>query len=118
MCKTCLVVAGVRVCASGGSATTNGFGLASGGHIIVPSSFFFPSLAAAVRVTQVRRGAFEHARITSVIIHHHVRILWSSRFSFCKSFSSISFECDSELMRIESKAFSSPLESVTIPRHV
>jgi hypothetical protein len=120
MCKVCLVVAGVKVCASGGSATTNGLGLASGGHIIVPSSVFFSSLTAALRVTQVGRGAFEHARIASVIIHCHIRVLCSSCFSFCKSLSSISFECTSELIRIKSGAFDSPssLESTTIPRHV
>jgi hypothetical protein len=113
-----LVVAGIRVCASGGSATTNGLGLASDGHIIVPSSVLFPSLTAALRVTQVGGGACEQARITSVIIHRHVRILCSSCFVFWKSLASISFECDSQLIRIESKAFSSSPESITIPRHV
>jgi 1-acyl-sn-glycerol-3-phosphate acyltransferase len=107
------------VCTSGGSAMTNRLGSASGGHIITPLSAFFPSFAAALRVTQVGCGAFEHARITSVIIHRHIRIFCSSCFSFCRSLSSISFECDSELIRIESKAFSSSsLESITIPRHV
>jgi hypothetical protein len=118
MCKACLVVAGVRPCASGRSAITNGLDLVSGGHAIVPSSVFVPSLAAVLGVTQVGRSAFEHARITSVIIHRHVQILCSSCFSFYKSLSSISFECDLELTRIESKAFSSSLESITIPRHV
>jgi hypothetical protein len=72
MCKACLVFAGVRGCASGGSAGTKGLGLASGGDIIVPLSVFFPLLAAVLCVTQVARSAFDHARITSVIIHHYV----------------------------------------------
>jgi Pyruvate/2-oxoacid:ferredoxin oxidoreductase delta subunit len=115
MCKTCLVVTSIKVYASGGLATTNGLGFASGSHIIVPSSVFLPSLAAALRVTQGGRGAFEHARTTSVIIHGNVRVLCLSCFSFCKSLSSISFECASELIRIEPYAFDSSLESITIP---
>jgi hypothetical protein len=93
-------------------------GSASGGHSIVPSSVFFPLFAAALRVTQIGRGVFEHARITLVIIHRHVRVLCSLCFSFYKSLSSILFVCDSELIRIASKVFSSSLESITIPRHV
>jgi hypothetical protein len=58
-------------------------------------------------------------RITSVIIHRNVRVLCSSCFSFCKSFSLISFECASELIRIESGAFdSSSFESITISHSI
>jgi hypothetical protein len=54
-----------------------------------------------------------------IIIPRHVQILCSSCFLYCKSFSSISFETDSELACIESYAFcDSFVKSITIPGHV
>jgi hypothetical protein len=52
-------------------------------------------------------------------ISNDIEILGSSCFSFCKSLSSISFESNSQLTRIESNAFSySSLESIVIPSSV
>jgi uncharacterized membrane protein len=115
-----LVVAGVEVCASGGSATAIRLGLNSGGQIIVPSSVFFPSLAATVGVTKLGRDAFQNTRIASITIPRHVQILCSECFSHCNSLSSISFGTDSELTHIKSTVFffCSSLKSITIPRHV
>jgi hypothetical protein len=36
---------------------------------------------------------------------HHVQTLWLLCFSYCNSFSSVSFEMDSELAQIEAKTF-------------
>jgi hypothetical protein len=120
MSEAHLVVAGVRVCASGGSVTVTELDPGSGGDTIVPSSAFFPSLTATLDVIQIGPGAFAHVRITSITIPRHVQILCSQCFSNCRSFSSISFETDSELTRIESQAFWNccSLKSITIPRHV
>jgi hypothetical protein len=118
--EACSVVARVEVCASGGSATAIGLDFGSGGPIIVPLSAFFPSLAATLCVTRVGGHAFDSKRITSVAIPRHVQFICSSCFSHCKSLSSISFEIESELTRIELYAFypCSSLKSITIPRHV
>jgi hypothetical protein len=48
MSDTRFAVAGVGVYASGGSAIATESGLGSGCNIIVPSSVFFPSLAATL----------------------------------------------------------------------
>jgi hypothetical protein len=64
MSEACLAVAGVEVCASGGSATVVGLGLDSDGPIIVPSSVCFPSLAATLGVFQLRRNVFAHTWIS------------------------------------------------------
>jgi hypothetical protein len=53
------------------------------------------------------------------MIPFNIEIICSSCFSYCKSLSSISFENDSRLRRIESDAFfASALESITIHRGV
>jgi hypothetical protein len=52
-------------------------------------------------------------------IPHHIEILGSSCFGVCESLSSIIFEADSRLKRIESMAFSkSSLQSIVLPRSV
>jgi hypothetical protein len=43
--------------------------------------------------------------LKSIKIPYHVQILCSGCFAYCKSLSSISFEIDSELTRIETEAF-------------
>jgi hypothetical protein len=53
-----LVVAGVRVCASGESAIAIGLDSAVSGQTIIPSSVFFPSLAATLGVTQLAGQVF------------------------------------------------------------
>jgi hypothetical protein len=69
--------------------------------------------------TRIGTGAFTGELITPISTPRHVQILCSSRFSHCKSLSSISFEADSELTRIGSNAFTdSSVKSITIPRHV
>jgi hypothetical protein len=120
MSEVWVIVAGLGFSVSRGSATAIEFDLGSGPDIIVPSSVFFPSLAATLRVTRVVHHLFERTRITWVTIPRHVQILCSYCFPYCKSLSSISFETDSELTHIESNAFysCSSLESITIPRHV
>jgi hypothetical protein len=56
---------------------------------------------------------------STIIISSDIEILGSSCFSSCKSLSSISFESNSRLNRIESNAFSSSsLKSISIPRNV
>jgi predicted metal-binding protein len=56
---------------------------------------------------------------SNITISSDIEILGSSCFSNCKSLSSISFESNSRLTRIESSAFSnSSLESIAIPRNV
>jgi hypothetical protein len=101
MSETRSVVAGVEVCAEGASANAVGVDFGSGWHIVLPSPFFFPSLAAAFGITQFGRRAFDARRITSMSIPHHVQILRSSCFSSCKSLSSISFETNSDLTCIK-----------------
>jgi hypothetical protein len=87
--------------------------------IVIPALVFFPWMVAPLDVTQIGPRAFESTRITSTLIPRHVQILCSSCFSDCKSISSISFETESELIHIDSKAFHncSSLKSITIPHH-
>jgi hypothetical protein len=119
MSETHLIVAGVEVFPSGRSAIATSLALSSCRQSVVPSSVFFPSLAATVRVTQLGGRAFENTGNTWVTIPCHVQILCSFCVSDCKSLSSISFETESELTRIESSAFySCSLKSITIHRHV
>jgi hypothetical protein len=81
-------------------------------HFVVKSDFFLDSSH-----TQLIRYFGKRWNIT---IPRYVQILCSSCFSYCESLSSISFMTDSELTRIESKAFysCSSLNSITIPRYV
>jgi hypothetical protein len=122
MSESSLAVARVRLRVSRGSATATGpdSELSSRGNIVVPSSVFVPSLAATVWVTRIGDRAFQECPIKSIAIPHHVQILCSYCFPYCKSLSSISFEKDSELARFESCAFYCclSLKSITIPRHV
>jgi hypothetical protein len=56
---------------------------------------------------------------SEVEIPRHVEIIGSSCFSYCKSLSSITFESNSLLTRIESESFyKSSLSSILIPRNV
>jgi hypothetical protein len=113
-----LVVAGVRFRVSQGSPTATGWDLELGlrGAIIIPSSIFFPSSAAALCITRINSDGLGRKRIQSITIPRHVQIRCSSCFSNCKSISSIEFETDSELTGIKSNAFKrSSLKSITIP---
>jgi hypothetical protein len=93
--------------------------LASGHDVIVPSSTFFPSLAANLWVANIGRGSFYSEPITSIIIPRDGESLCLTCFSNCQSLSSISFENDSRLKCIESYAFhDSALKLITIPRNV
>jgi ribosomal protein L32 len=118
MAQTCRVIAGLKVYISGGSATATRLDL--GGNIVVPSSAFFPSLPATLGITRIGRNRFQGTLDMFITISRHVQILCSRCFSSCESLLSISFEIDSELMRIESYAFysCSSLKSITIPHHV
>jgi hypothetical protein len=107
MSEVCLVVAGIEICAPGGSATVTGSYLKLLGAVIISPSIFFPSPAARLCVTRVWLGVFQNRRITLMLISRQVQILWSSCVSHGKSFSLVSFETDSELAFIKSKAFSS-----------
>jgi hypothetical protein len=102
MSRADVVIAGVNVRVAAESATF--IGLASG-DVIVWSSAFFPSLAASLRVANIDRGSFENQPITSIIIPRNAESLCSSCFADYRSLSSISFENDSQLKRIHSKAF-------------
>jgi hypothetical protein len=115
-----LVVAGVEICASYGLATASRLGSVSGGHIIIPSSAFFASLAATPEVTRLGCRACDNTLILSVAISRHVEILGSSCFSSFTSLSSIVFETESELTGIKSNAVYCcySLESIPIPHHV
>jgi hypothetical protein len=124
MSEAFLVVAGVTLRVSRGSATVTGsdlkLELSLGDVTIVPSSIFFPSPAAALGVTRIHPRAFHSTRTTSMLVSRHVQIPCSECFSQCESLSSISFETDSELTHIKSNAlsFCSSLQSITIPRHL
>jgi hypothetical protein len=122
MSEASLVVTGVRfrICRGSATATVLDLDLDLSDGIIVPSSVFVPSRAAALGVTRIDPLAFGGRRIKSMVILRHVQILCPSCFSSCESLSSISFETDSELTRIESDAFSfcPSLKSFTIPHHV
>jgi hypothetical protein len=79
MSEARLVVAGVEICASGGSATAAQLGLGSGGQIIVPSSVFFPSLA-AIRgdlTGTLGRDAVAYSSVTGCL--HEAYLLSSSQ---------------------------------------
>jgi hypothetical protein len=118
MSEDLLVVAGVRVRASGGSARATGLrsDSCSEGGIIVPCSVFSPPLAATLDVTRIGPCAFLCEKVTGAIIPCHVRILCSQCFSHCQSLSSISFEMDSELTRVEARAcLGTNLSLVVVP---
>jgi hypothetical protein len=69
-------------------------------------------------VTQIGSRAFESTRIIYITIPRHVQILCSYCFSSCKSLSSISFETESELTRIEAGAvYCTSLPSVLVPEN-
>jgi hypothetical protein len=111
------VVAGVRIDVSGRTATAAKLNFGAGGNIIAPSSVFFPCLAEKLAVTQIGDRAFDKASIISITIPRHVQILCSLCFSHCESLSSISFETDSELTRIEAGAFAGTnFDCVIVPR--
>jgi hypothetical protein len=68
MSDACLVVAGIEICASGGSATAVASDVDLGAYITVPWSVLFPSQFETVGATQLHLRAFENTRITSVTI--------------------------------------------------
>jgi hypothetical protein len=55
-----------------------------------------------------------------ISISRQIQVLYLSCFAYCESLSSVSFEIDSELIYIESNAFSScsSIKSITIPPHI
>jgi hypothetical protein len=67
-------------------------------------------------LTHIESNAFYGcSSLKSITISRHVQILCSGCFYYCKSFSSISFETNSELTRIEAGAFAdTPLSSVVV----
>jgi hypothetical protein len=60
-----LLVVGVSICASGGSATVTGLDQVS--ELIVPSSISFPSLTATQKVARVGRGAIERLQLSESV---------------------------------------------------
>jgi hypothetical protein len=101
MSNAAFAVAEIWLQVSRESADAIQLSLCPTGGIIIPSSVFFPSPAAALSITQIDPRAFQRTRITSMLIPRHVQILCSECFSDCESLSSISFEIHSELTRIE-----------------
>jgi hypothetical protein len=68
---------------------------------------------------QIDSDTFAHSSIVSIVIPSRVEVLGKSCFTFCLELSSISFESNAQLMRIESSVFSpSSLESFEIPHGV
>jgi hypothetical protein len=55
-------------------------------------------------LTRIKSNAFSNSALNSIIIPRHAQILCSFCFAFYESLSSISFETDSELTRIEANA--------------
>jgi hypothetical protein len=103
MSKTYVVIARIDVYVAPGSATV--VGLASGDHVIVSSSAFFPFLAASLRAANIGRRSLDSRPIKWITIPRNVESLCSSCFENCRSLSSISFEDDSRLKLTESKTF-------------
>jgi hypothetical protein len=56
-------------------------------------------------LTRIESTASSFSSLKSITIPRHVQILCSECFSHCASLSSISFERESELARIEARAF-------------
>jgi uncharacterized protein YuzB (UPF0349 family) len=75
------------------------------------------------RLTRIESFAFSSSSssssLQSILIPRNLKILESKCFSHCYSLSSITFESNSRLTRIESEVFSSlSLQSIVIPRNV
>jgi hypothetical protein len=67
----------------------------------------------------IESWAFSDCALKTITIPRHVEILGSSCFAHCASLSSISFEADSELTRIEAGAFAATsVSSVVIPKSI
>jgi hypothetical protein len=66
----------------------------------------------------IKPNAFQSSSLESIEIPRNVEILGSSCFHDCESLSSISFESNSRLTRIESEALGLPWFSVTIPSNI
>jgi hypothetical protein len=94
------------------SVTLSSISIESGNEIFVIENDFLIDI--------LHHKLIQNFSESSVIeIGMNIEILGSSCFSNCESFSSITFESDSHLTRIESEAFSfSSLKSILIPRNV
>jgi hypothetical protein len=100
-----------------------------------PGTFFTPCILSSISIESgSERFVIENDFLIDILDHKLIRdfsksptieigmnieILGSKCFSSCKSLSSITFESNSHLTRIESEAFSySSLQSIVIPRNV
>jgi hypothetical protein len=88
-------------------------------NISISSCVFDPVRGKSCPVTRIALGSLEYTFIRSVTIPRTVQILRTNCFSRCWSLENISFETNSQLRCIESRAFyNSFLKSITIPHHV
>jgi hypothetical protein len=91
----------------------------SGKDIFISSHVFVPVRGKSCPVTRIAPDSFKYGSVKSVTIPRTVQILESSCFEDCKFLESVSFEPDSQLVCIKSKAFwCSSLRSITIPLRV
>ncbi|MDR0662005.1 MAG: leucine-rich repeat domain-containing protein [Holosporales bacterium] len=88
-------------------------------NVSVSSCVFVPAYGRCCFVTGIAENCFRYTSVKDIVIPGTVQILGSSCFEGCKSLTSVSFETDSQLRRIEVRAFHrSSLKSITIPRNV
>jgi hypothetical protein len=113
-----VVVGGVKFERRGGAAVATG--LVSGSSLKLPEFIRFGGKPEdLLPLREIGKRAFADSSIKSVVIPRQVETLGWSCFDGCESLSSISFESDSRLQRIESSVFSnSSLKSISIPRNV
>ncbi|MDR0662284.1 MAG: leucine-rich repeat domain-containing protein [Holosporales bacterium] len=88
-------------------------------NVSVSSCVFVPVYGRCCPVTGVAENCFRNTPVGGIVIPRTVQILGLNCFGGCWLLENISFEVDSQLKRIESRAFwETFLKSVTIPRDV
>jgi serine/threonine protein kinase len=95
--------------------------LESGGSVSLPSVVLFgPSASDSMPLKELGHKAFQGSEIRSIIISRTVEIISCECFADCEDLTSVAFEANSMLRRIESGAFSfcRALTEIIVPRRV
>jgi hypothetical protein len=66
-------------------------------------------------LTRIESEAFSSSSLQSILIQFSVEVLCSACFAYCESLSSVLFESNPQLMRIESHAFDGISCTIVIP---